>query len=330
MMIDTQVTFTPIETVTNPHHSDSTISAGTNTTVTLAEAQPLYIQSKSDLTGTHIVSDQPISLFRGHECAYSPPTQGIQCDHLVEQIPPTSTWGRVFLTAPSADRKTGDIFKIVASQENTTINITCVNQAAPVDTPTASKFTIELEAAGISWNYTAHATEYCSIEASKPILVTLFGVGDANIGVDTYMTLVPAVSQYRNDIQFAVVSSGFIGFAQSHWANIFVTPTYFQPANLTVDGVRGSLDGWVAIYCSNGDVCGYARQMQLHGTHSQLIRHDNPTASIGVIIYGSIGPKAYGYPGGLRLSGKLVHYIFILLLFVFFFFLLFFFCNQFP
>ena len=103
-----------------------------------------------------------------------------------------------------------------------------------------------------------------------------------------------------------MVSSGFIGFAQSHWASIFMTPTYFQPANITVDGVRGSLDGWVAIYCSSGDVCGYVRQ----GTHSQLIRHDNPAASIGVIIYGSIGPKAYGYLGGLRMSGKLVNYIF--------------------
>ena len=102
----TQITFTPTATIT-------TISAGTSTTVTLAKVQPLYIQSKGDLSGTRIVSNQPISLFNGHECAYSPPTQGIQCDHLVEQIPPTSTWGKVFITAPSADRKTGDIFKIV-------------------------------------------------------------------------------------------------------------------------------------------------------------------------------------------------------------------------
>ena len=148
------------------------------------------------MTGTHIVSNQPISIFSGHECAYSPPTQGVQCDHLVEQIPPTATWGRIFLTAPSADRKTGDIFKIVAPQENTVINITCVNQAATVDTPIAPKFNVTLGAARNSWNFTAAATEYCSIEASKPILVAQLGVGDVNIGVDTYMTLVPAVSQY--------------------------------------------------------------------------------------------------------------------------------------
>ena len=70
------------------------------------------------------------------------------------------------------------------------------HQAATVDTPIAPKFNVTLGAAGTSWNFTAAASEYCSIEASKPILVTQFGVGDVNIGVDTYMTLVPAVSQY--------------------------------------------------------------------------------------------------------------------------------------
>lgn len=74
---DTQVTYIPTEGVTDPQNSDATVPAGSSTTVTLAEAQPLYIQSKGDLTGTHIVSNQPISIFSGHECAYSPPSQGI-------------------------------------------------------------------------------------------------------------------------------------------------------------------------------------------------------------------------------------------------------------
>ena len=64
--------------------------------------------------------------------------------------------------------------------------------------------------------------------------------------MNTYMTLVPAVTQYQNDIQFSVVSSS-LGFAQSHWANIFVTPTSFQPSNITADGVLGSSDNSFAI-----------------------------------------------------------------------------------
>ena len=300
---NTQVTFTPTQTVTDPHSSTSTISAGNNTKVALEVAQPLYIRGRGDLTGTSIVSDQPISVFSGHECAYNPPTQGIQCNHLVEQIPPTVTWGRIFLTAPSPDRETGDFLKIVASQEDTAVNITCVHQAALVDSHLAPNFTITLEGAGNSWNFTTFATVYCSIEADKPILVIQFGVGDANIGVNTYMTLIPAVSQYRNDIQFSVVSMPEL--ASSHWVNIFVTPTYFQPANITVDGLQGYLEEWVAIYDSTGVVCGYAKRTQLPETHSHLIKHDNPAASLGVVVYGSVGARAYyGYPGGLRLSGK--------------------------
>ena len=305
---NTQVTFTPTQTVTDPHNPASTISAGNNTKVTLEEAQTLYIQGMGDLTGTSVVSDKPISFFSGHECAYSPPTQGIQCNHLVEQIPPTVTWGRIFLTAPSADRKTGDFLKIVTSQEDTAVNITCIHQAALMDTPLAPNFTITLDAAGNSWNFTASATDYCSIEADKPILVAQFRAGDANIGVNTYMTLIPAVSQYRNDIQFSVVSMPEL--ASSHWVNIFVTPTYFQPANITVDGLQGSLEDWVTIYGSSGVVCGYAKQTQLPETHSHLIRHDNPVASLGVVVYGSVGAKAYGYPGGLKLSGKAVTCVF--------------------
>ena len=296
---DTRVTFTPTQTITDPQNSDSTISAGTNTIVTLAEAQPLYIQGRSDLTGTHIVSNQPISFFSGHECAYRPPTQGAQCDHIVEQIPPTVTWGRIFLTAPSADRTTGDIFKIVASQENTEINITCANRAAPLEIPLMPNYTVTLEAAGNSWNFTAPASDYCSIEADKPILVAQIGIGDANQAVDAYMTLVPAVSQYRNNIHFSVVGNPGL----EHWTNVFVIPAYFEPANITVEGVQGSPEDWVAIRCSNGGVCGYGRQISLRGSRLKLVRHDNPEASLGVIVYGSTRSEAYGYPGGLKLSG---------------------------
>ena len=108
-----------------------------------------------------------------------------------------------------------------------------------------------------------------------------------------------AVSQYRNNIRFSVVGNPRL----QHWTNIFVIPAYFEPANITVEGVRGSLEDWVAIRCSNGGVCGYGRQIMLGGPHLKLARHDNPEASLGVIVYGSTLSKAYGYPGGLKLSG---------------------------
>ena len=34
-------------------------------------------------------------------------------DHLVEQMPPTSTWGWDFITVPIATRTAGDIFRVL-------------------------------------------------------------------------------------------------------------------------------------------------------------------------------------------------------------------------
>ncbi len=50
------------------------------------------IESDNDLTRTRITSSKPLSAFSGSDCAEIP--QGIRyCDHLVEQVPPTVTWG---------------------------------------------------------------------------------------------------------------------------------------------------------------------------------------------------------------------------------------------
>ena len=40
-----------------------------------------------------------------------------------EQIPPTATWGKQFITAPLANRTSGDAFKIVASRDNTNVQM---------------------------------------------------------------------------------------------------------------------------------------------------------------------------------------------------------------
>ena len=56
------------------------------------------IESDNDLTRTRITSSKPLSAFSGSDCAEIP--QGIRyCDHLVEQVPPTVTWGLKFLVA---------------------------------------------------------------------------------------------------------------------------------------------------------------------------------------------------------------------------------------
>ncbi len=69
-----------------------------SSTVTLNSIETYQIESDTDLTRTRITSSKPLSAFSGSDCAEIP--QGIRyCDHLVEQVPPTVTWGLKFLVA---------------------------------------------------------------------------------------------------------------------------------------------------------------------------------------------------------------------------------------
>ena len=59
-------------------------------------------EDRESFTGTRIISTKPIAVFAGARCTYVPAGRGY-CDHLFEQIPPTATWGKNFLTASLAE-----------------------------------------------------------------------------------------------------------------------------------------------------------------------------------------------------------------------------------
>ena len=300
---NTVVTITPSQPVQDPNNPSQTVPAGGSTIVTLTESgQSIYIASRTaDLTGSRVVSNRPISFFTGHECAF--PSEGFDCDHIIEQVPATATWGTTFLIAPirtQAFTFGNDIIKMVSSRINTAVNITCVqfNPMGGGGGPgsTTRDIPVFLSRNGDSFNFTIF-NEYCSIEADKPILVVEMST---NRGESTaLMSLIPAISQYRNDITFAVISLSDSNLEQ--WANIFVPPQFFQPSNITLNGIPLPTQGWTEIPCSSGGICGYARQEVILGIGAQSLRHANRDAVLGVIVYGHTFNEGYGYPGGLQL-----------------------------
>lgn len=79
-----------------------------------------------DLTGSQIVSNQPIGLISFHERTTMPNLliNGNGRNHLVEMTPPVSTWGKKYITleynrGASTTGGKGDVFRVVASQPNT-------------------------------------------------------------------------------------------------------------------------------------------------------------------------------------------------------------------
>lgn len=268
------------------------------TAVTLNKGETYYVSQENDLTGTYVSSDRPISFFSGHECWVSGDGGSEDCNHLVEQLPPVRTWGNVFLTAPLivSDRRTNitallpSIIKIVTGDRLAIINITCTVRSSD----RTNLFVRQ------SYNFTMGPSAYCSVESNIPILVAQFPIPSAS-GLDSvFMTLVPAVSQYRNNI--TVVP---FGGETDDWINVFVPAEHFDTNDIIFGDSTTSPEGWTPIRCSSGEVCGYILFASVR-VQSTLIWHRNPNATLGVITYGhstgdSLGRASYGYPAGLSL-----------------------------
>ena len=92
---NTTVTITPTQNIQLPQNvqeHDSiivNITSGSNYTVTVLTLQTLLIAAEFvDLSGTKIISNYPLTVIGGHECATVPVSYSF-CDPISTQVPPT-------------------------------------------------------------------------------------------------------------------------------------------------------------------------------------------------------------------------------------------------
>ena len=259
----------------------SSIVSGTLYSYVIQRLQIVYIAAyTTDLTGTRVTTNKPISLFSGHECASLP------CDHLAEQIPPTELWGTVHYFAPIPNRRSYTI-KIVAAYDSTNINIYCNG--------TSTSHTIN---AGRSTSVTYNNQEFCGVYTNKKVLVVQFNLrNNAASQRVALMTLIPATSHYTDSVTSTTIQARTE--SNNDYINIIVLPDYYQPTMIsltTAGGVRQSLDSqsWVPI-TRNSVTKAYAAQVSIsHGVFE--VNHVNSSALMTVVVYG----VSYGHPGFLR------------------------------
>ena len=115
----TTVTITP--TVATSGHA-----AGVPYNIVLNQGQTYLLRNTasfpSDLSGTLILSTKPIAVFGSHQCANIPRGE-VACDHIVEELPSTASWGKNFITVPLKTRRNGDTFRFLASQNATEVRV---------------------------------------------------------------------------------------------------------------------------------------------------------------------------------------------------------------
>ena len=270
---------------------DSNVQIGSETIV-LNRMETYLLESNDELSGTRIVSNRPLSVYPGNWCTGIGPGA---CDHITEQVPSTVLWGSNFMSASLAGRISGDIYRMLASQDSTTVTVNC------------STFTqlmsYNLEVPGSWQEFSTPANSFCSMSSNKPLLVMQFGLGTTEGVGDPLMMMITPVEQYSNNYVFDVLPEFMINYI-----TIYITPDNFFPQDIIVDGDSLENATWTTVYCTDTTICGYITYVNLTAGQHQLY-HKDVTARIGVSAYGFNSYNSYGYPGGLQLEPIQCKYI---------------------
>ena len=254
--------------------------------------QTFYIGSLEDLSGTKVVTDRPVSVFSGHQCA-NVPWNVVYCDHLIEQMLPTALWGDVYYTAPFVDKRSYTV-KVLAANNNTVVNIYCNNV---MESHVINE--------GGFVNRTSQLQEYCAIYSNKEVIVAQFSHGgdEDNRYGDPMMTLVPATNQYLNKFVLSTIRNP-LRSGYTHYVNIIVMEQYYQPnmIYLISGGVNRSLDKqqWIPIQVNN-TIKAYATQINISEGATQIFHFDD-SAQLMTIAYGFTVYGGYGHIGGIDIS----------------------------
>ncbi|MBU3742629.1 MAG: hypothetical protein FGM24_10155, partial [Candidatus Kapabacteria bacterium] len=268
---ETEVTITPTATTTTRR------KIGQPYKVTLRRGDAYTVSAiyesigLCDLTGTLIQANKKIAVFSGHNCAYVPPKVDA-CNHLVEQLPPISSWGKHFYLGNLRERSKYT-YRVLASQDETRVF-------------EDSKLVAVLRAGEFHEN--PSVGRHLQITADKPVLVAQYAQGFKNrdsVG-DPMMILVSPTQQFLKQYRFATPING----DWHHYINV-VAPTT-SISQIRLNGRRVDSTQFVVLGESRYSIAQVAIPF---GTH--IITSETP---FGLYSYGfGFGADAYDAYGNM-------------------------------
>lgn len=252
---------------------------GESIKITLSPGQTYQVQTSlgsSDITGTRVLGNKPFALFAGN--SWTPMICDAR-DNLLEQMYPISTWGKEFISVLSA-QVTLDVFRILASEDETTINI----QSSTKDTYKLNK--------GQFIEYQKGESTY--ISSDKPIAVAQYNVGGqcggnpSRLG-DPSMVLLNSIEQITDTV--TLYNSNFQQITENY-LNVVALST--DIAKVTLDGTPlGNIPGVIGTITGNLKYS-FARIKVNAGSHTLI----SNGCGISVTAYGYGNAESYAYNGG--------------------------------
>ena len=255
---------------------DILVTKGRSHTITLHEGQTLLLGkgNGSDISGTHIISNKPLTVITGHECGGTPEMiERFRCHHLQLQVSPTITWGKSFILSNFINYLNRSLMlssyvKVVTSQANTTVTVHCDR------TTNTTRYSV-----GAVGTYHYNIADYCFIEADKPIFVVQFP--HSYFYYFTSMVLIASMEQYLQAVEFDY-------YHYYYYSRLVITTSVegFSPTAILHNG-QATLN-WIAIYDSSRNIVAYGTEIDINryvSNHSVIHTGRNGKLSVQVQIY---------------------------------------------
>lgn len=153
--------------------------------------------SFADLSGSKIISDKPVAVLSGNQCALIP-VDNKYCDYIVEMQPPTHSWGKFYHAPKIKGRKYSPILRIYAKEKDTKVFVDHQEIGTIKDAGG------QLSQGFLEWRASGNAKSV-TITANKPISVSLYNTGVEEDGYpeplgNPFQMILSPVEQYHDEI----------------------------------------------------------------------------------------------------------------------------------
>jgi len=198
-----------------------------------------------DLSGSQIISDKPIGLISYHNRTMIPAVV-VQNgrDHLLEMIPPVSSWGTEYHSI-ELDRKKdkGDFYRVVAGEDNVIFNVTWYDKNNKDSIGHLGPITLQKKGDWFEYNNVGVLAPHdfesirgvAHFESDKPMMVAQYSYSAefdaANGNYDPFMIVLPAIDQYTKDCIFQTPNNYSNNEFRDNYVNLIAKGDPLDSAN---------------------------------------------------------------------------------------------------